>query len=158
MRKNSYAKKLSFKLKQIRQANNMSISDMANRLNLHWASYDRNENEHSIPGIYTLCALGSNFDISLDWFVLDKGPMYYMEKSESKTSAKDTAGSLSFTEDVKELLEHMGKIPLLRFEVLSQFYRFKEEHKELVERAMNPTPAVATAVVVPTAAEKIDKE
>ena len=38
--------------------------------------------------------------------------------------------------DVKELLEHMEHIPLLRHEVLAFFYRFKEEYKEMVETTM----------------------
>ena len=35
-----------------------------------------------------------------------------------------------------ELMEHMKHIPLLRHEVLVLFYKFKEDHKEMVDIAM----------------------
>jgi hypothetical protein len=41
---------------------------------------------------------------------------------------------------MKELLDHMEKIPLLRFEMMSHFYKFKEEHSELVEKTMKSIP------------------
>jgi hypothetical protein len=31
-------------------------------------------------------------------------------------------------EDLKELVDHMEKMPLLRHEILAHFHRFKEEH------------------------------
>jgi hypothetical protein len=38
--------------------------------------------------------------------------------------------------DIQELLDHMDKLPLLRHEILAQFYRFKEENQAIVEKAM----------------------
>jgi hypothetical protein len=38
--------------------------------------------------------------------------------------------------DVTELLEHMDKIPLLRYEVLVLFHNFKEGYKDMVHSAM----------------------
>jgi len=41
--------------------------------------------------------------------------------------------------DIKELLDHMEKIPLLRCEVLAFFLKFKEKNKEMVANAFTPT-------------------
>jgi transcriptional regulator with XRE-family HTH domain len=142
MRKKEHEKKIAPKLKQIRQANNYSITGMANRLRVHRISYARNEDSQSIPGFSTLYKLGNEFNISLDWLILDKGSMHCTGKveGEGNKTAQDTVWHRSFPDDINELLDHMGKIPLLRFEILSQFYRFKKENQELVEKEMNSTP------------------
>jgi hypothetical protein len=42
----------------------------------------------------------------------------------------------SSREEIKDLLEHMNRIPLLRHEVLVYFYKFKAEHKDIVVEGM----------------------
>jgi hypothetical protein len=44
--------------------------------------------------------------------------------------------SLPGPKSPKELLEHMGKIPLLRHDILLRFQQFKEEHPLMVENLM----------------------
>ena len=39
-------------------------------------------------------------------------------------------------QDVRDLLVHMERIPLLRYKVLSFLQKFKLEYKDLVESAM----------------------
>jgi len=36
--------------------------------------------------------------------------------------------------ELKELLEQLSRLPLLYHEVMAQFYRFKEEHREMMEK------------------------
>jgi hypothetical protein len=42
--------------------------------------------------------------------------------------------------EVRELLQHMERIPLLRHEVLSFFYKFKLDYKDLVESSIKDIP------------------
>ena len=58
--------------------------------------------------------------------------MLYGDRMEQKQET----GLGSVLGEVKELLEHMEHVPLLRHEVLSFFYKFKLENRELVETAM----------------------
>ena len=44
--------------------------------------------------------------------------------------------------EIKELLTHIRRIPLLRYEVLGLFQKFKLQYKDLVESAMKDTPGV----------------
>ncbi len=39
-------------------------------------------------------------------------------------------------EETRELLEHMKCIPLLRYQILASFHKFKDEYKEMVAAAM----------------------
>jgi transcriptional regulator with XRE-family HTH domain len=122
-------KEMSLRFKQMREALKFSQDKMAVHLGLVRASYTKYENGFTLPGLPTLSEFGANFGISLDWLVLNKGPMFFNEKTlpEKKPELEDVM------DDVKELLEYMKRIPLLRYEVLSFFQKFKLEYKELVE-------------------------
>lgn len=138
MNREDFAKAISAKLEKVRKTNHTSITEMASALNIDRGSYVRNVNGRTIPNLYTLYKLANRFDISMDWLVLDKEPMYLKEKI-PETKVEDNTPSLQalyFPGDIKELLGHMDKIPLLRYEILAQLHRFREEHQALVEKAM----------------------
>jgi len=81
------------------------------------------------PGFMALYRFAKATGISLDWFVCNREPMYYKELTENKKV------ELIEDEEIKEMLEHAKRIPLLRHELLVYFYRFKEEHKEMTAAA-----------------------
>jgi hypothetical protein len=93
-----------------------------------------------LPGFPALYSAAEKLGISLDWLVCSKGPVYYkeiekkdqVEEKEKKEPPKDFLPGSS-REEIIDLLEHMNRIPLLRNEVLVYFYKFKAEHKYLVE-------------------------
>jgi DNA-binding XRE family transcriptional regulator len=138
MSRKDFVKKIASKLEQIRKTYRLSVTGMATKLNIHVTSCARHENCRSLPGIFTLYKLGNALNISLNWLILDKGPMYIPEKTEEKKALNDILSNQPLTDDVKELLDCMGKVPLLRYEILSQFHRFKEEHREIMERGLQP--------------------
>ncbi len=131
MDKKTLMRHISQKLRTIREPLRYSQREMADRLGIYRASYSRHESGETMPMVTTLYKLGDIFNISLDWLIQDKGPMYYKEKTEPNGEI-----SKELRKDVNELLEHMDKISLLRYEVLVLFYKFKEEHKDMVHAAM----------------------
>ncbi len=124
------------KLRKARKPLKYSENEMADRLDAYRTSYHRYERGETSPQLTALYELARTFDISLDWLIADKGPMYYKEKQvkEKPGPAADTPQAVR--EDINELLEHMEQIPLLRYEVLVMFHKFKEDRKEMVEAAM----------------------
>ncbi len=100
---------------------------MAAHLGLERASYAKYEIGRALPPHKNLEVLASHFDISLDWLVAGKGPMFYKGKARAVEETEE------FTGEMKELFDHMLRIPLLRHEVLSCFHKFKLEYKDLVE-------------------------
>jgi transcriptional regulator with XRE-family HTH domain len=137
-------KDIGYRLKKVREALNNSGPQMASEFGVMRSSYLRNESGKTCPGIMSMRILGNRFNISLDWLICEKGPMYYREKEQkqqepSKTvletkPAPETLDSLPG--DIRELLDHMKRIPLLRYETLASFHKFKEEYKEMVSAAM----------------------
>lgn len=69
------------------------------------------------------------------WLVANKGPMFYSQKARAE-AGPELANVMN---EVKELLAHMEQIPLLRFEILSFFHKFKLEYKDVVASAMMRT-------------------
>jgi transcriptional regulator with XRE-family HTH domain len=123
------------KLRNIRDSLKLERFQMADRIDAYRTSYYRYEIGETSPQLTSLYRLGHTDNISMDWLILNRGPMHYKDKEISLQATpeppKETVPPIALERDVKELLVHMEKSPLLRHEILLMFYKFKEEHKEL---------------------------
>lgn len=130
-------KKIGTRIKKIRKAMNFSQEKMSGHFGVVRPSYIKYERGQVFPGPGALYGLLTNFNISLNWLIGNKGSMYYKEEAQPV----DPTGlqTVIASEEVKELLQHMERIPLLRHEVLSFFYKFKLDYKNLVESSMKDT-------------------
>ncbi|MCP5105355.1 MAG: helix-turn-helix domain-containing protein [bacterium] len=123
-------KAISAKIRAMRVELRISPDSMANHLGVARSSYNGWGGGEALPGPVGLKTLANKFDISLDWLIADKGPMFYKGK---KTSPDGNTGIEEVMDDVKELLAAMDRIPLLRFEMLTAFQKFKLKNKTLME-------------------------
>lgn len=113
------------RLKKLRKQLDYSANEMAGRLGVQVASYYKNESGDTIPGLISLHRLQKDFNISMDWFLFNKGPMYYEEKQvENETPPPGLEDKIP---DVKALLEDMEKDPLLRHKILLDYYEYKKK-------------------------------
>ena len=135
-------KDVGIKMRNLRKSLKLSNSRMAARLNVSRGTYSRNEEGKSMPGVATLIKLNKDYNISLEWLLLNKGPMYYPEEppEEIKEEPPEPHPAIRLLESLgsesEELLEHMDRIPLLRHKVMVLFHTFKEDRKEMIERTM----------------------
>ncbi|MCP5051445.1 MAG: helix-turn-helix transcriptional regulator [bacterium] len=130
---------IALRVRKVRRTHGYSGKNLAGHLNLSRSSYYRLEGAKSRPSLTTLINLAHTLNISLDWLILNRGEMYYEGKTTPAVETKSTTDTLDLKElsdDIKELLEHIREIPLLRYEVLTTFYRFKEDRSAMVEREM----------------------
>ena len=128
---NDLLKEMRHKLSQLRQNQKDTISQMADRLGVWRSTYVRNENGETPLSYKAMSAMVDHYGVSLDWLVVNKGPMYYKEK--------ELKNEPPLNPDFKELIEHMERIPMLKHEMLLSFCKFKEDRKGLVEAAMKNT-------------------
>jgi transcriptional regulator with XRE-family HTH domain len=77
------------RLKRLREQLNYSPDRMAAHFELTVSDYSKNENGETLPGLDTLRRLSDDFDISLDWLILNKGPKYFKEKEPPKLEVLD---------------------------------------------------------------------
>lgn len=125
---NDLLKEMGHKLSRIRQHQKDTISQMADRLGVWRSTYVRNENGETPLSYKAMIAMVDSYGVSLDWLVVNKGPMYYKEK--------EIKNEPPLNPDFKELIEHMERIPMLKHEMLLSFCKFKEDRKDLVDAAM----------------------
>jgi transcriptional regulator with XRE-family HTH domain len=132
---------VSNRLIELRQSLHFSTKKMAEYFMVSATTYHRYEQGKMLPGFTALYSAAKKLGISLDWLVCSKGPVYYkeIEKKDQVEEKKEIHKDLltgSSGEEIKDLLEHMNRIPLLRHEVLVYFYKFKTEHKDMVVEGM----------------------
>jgi hypothetical protein len=90
-------------------------------------SYCKQEKGQAFSSPEALLLMGNTMDISLDWLICNKSPMFYndkMKKPEEKKIATDTLSA-----DIDDLVQSMKNNPILRYEILSHFHRFKTENQ-----------------------------
>lgn len=152
------------RLVQFRKKFAYNRTQMATHLGLRRNAYYKNETGLSLPGLGTLYRLAMEHHLSMDWFFFGKGPMYYDEKEKDKEivelktqleqmqkkileleqenklacegedQKEKKAVQVEIKPEIKELIENMEEVPLLYYEILTHYQRFKLENKALIEK------------------------
>jgi transcriptional regulator with XRE-family HTH domain len=143
------------RLETLRRQFSCTPIEMARKLGLSRSGYFKNETGNNFPSLKTLNILANEFDISMDWFIFNKGPTHYktklregeleieqerlkkeaLELQKEKEDLEKKKEELSrftalaeVTPDINELLEHMAGDSQLRYKVLLNFYEYKKEN------------------------------
>lgn len=138
---------VGYRLRKVRDNLTFTQDRMSVYFEMGRANYAKYENGETFPNPLVLEKLSTAFDVSLDWLMCAKGPMFFKEKEQKQeeedkqAQAKEKAQvreqeERPLSEEYRELLAHMDQIPLLRHELLAFFYRFRLENKELVEASI----------------------
>jgi len=132
MSQKQIAAALAGKFEKVRESLGYGVSEMSKALNMYRGNYYDYENGKVLPSLVTLFRIGFRLNISLNWLLLDKGPMVIPSDEEIKKASSTPLDGLEnpLTSDTIELIRTMDKNPLLRHEILLQFHRFKEEHPD----------------------------
>jgi len=149
------------KLTQLRKKFNYSRDQMAGHFGVSRGGYYKNEAGFSLPALPTLYRMAMENNISMDWFLFSRGPMYYDEKEKTREieelkkqlelekekqlekepgnekEKKTPRAAVDMKPEIKELVEHMEAVPLLYHEILAYFQRFKIDNKAVVESGMH---------------------
>ena len=148
MNRAQIVKETGLRLRTIRKSLKYTQEKMGSYLGVARPSYDKYERGEVFPGPKALTVLSNTFKVSLDWLIANKGSMRYSEKVEPEEPTEnlrqpeeiahpqEKTGPDVVSADVKELLVHMERIPLLRYEVLTMFHKFKLKNKDLVESSI----------------------
>jgi len=79
-RKKEILKAVAIRLRKVREQLGYSPKEMAFRLEVSPGAYNKNEKGVNFPWLDTQRRLLEDFDISMDWFLFNKGTMFYKEK------------------------------------------------------------------------------
>lgn len=132
-------KEIGSRLTQLREQLNYSRDKMAALCEVTESGLAKNERGDHLPQLDTLENLVKKFDASMDWLLFNKGPLFFKEKTHEekppvqqkqpeKQPGEKFLGLEHVMPDVNELLDYMAKDPLLKYEVLVFFYKYKKEN------------------------------
>ncbi|MCP4155248.1 MAG: helix-turn-helix transcriptional regulator [bacterium] len=132
--KHTLSGQVAAKLKHLRKNLDYSGPKMASLLGISANLYHKYETGYTFPSLFCQKRLTEKLGISLDWFIFNKGPMYFKEKNpDAETNAAPgdkEPDYLALMPDVKELLAAMTDDPMLRYEVMLNFHKYLKKTKE----------------------------
>ena len=123
----------SSRITELRQSLHYSRGKMATFFRVSQVTYRRYEQGVMLPGFTSLYDVAVKLGVSLDWLVCGRGPVYFKEIQEK---LKKQAVHETNPPEITNLLDHMNRIPLLRNEILSYFYKLKAEHEGIIAKSM----------------------
>jgi len=134
--KKEFARKVGRKLEDFRKQLGHSRSEMASRLGITPSAYHKNESGVNLPGHQTLMRLSLDYDISMDWLYCDRGPQNYgsgeqkikkmkEQIADLEANAPQSGSNLLKRPEVEELLAAMEKNPILYYEMMLKFQRYR---------------------------------
>ncbi|MCX6581581.1 MAG: helix-turn-helix transcriptional regulator [Candidatus Aminicenantes bacterium] len=129
LRSKNFINEVGNRLELARKSYGYGRSEMAQRLGIARSNLYRSEIGFSLPRMETLLRLHELFDISLDWLLFGIGPMHLKEKQAELADEKQTKALINETPDVKELLTAIEQDPILRHELLTHFYKYKQDRQ-----------------------------
>jgi transcriptional regulator with XRE-family HTH domain len=144
VKKHALKKTIGERLREMRKSLFFSQEKMAEYFEITRTAYTRNESGQTFPGYPVLYQLASTFGVSLDWLVCGKGGMFFKDKGNERETESEKEGGTGQAHEPepvnpehRELLDYMKRVPLLHYEVMAFFHRFKRENIELLETAIN---------------------
>ncbi len=120
-------KKCMVRFKQFREQLKLSKDEFAAHLGLAGASYRKYERGETFPGPAILNILVKRFNLSLNWLICGNGTMF------QKETAPSPVDIFASEAEMKELLAGMLATPLLRYEVLRYFHKFKVDNPAIIK-------------------------
>ena len=116
------------RLRRLRNRLGLTQARMAALLNIRTMALNREERGLNYPSALTLHSLATQFDVSLDWLLCNRGSMF-TGKAESK---KRESGDM-FTREVEEMVYLMKHIPLVRHSVMGYYQKFKIDNQAFID-------------------------
>lgn len=124
------------KLKKIRIKTGCDRKTIAALLGVTPSAYCKNERGVYLPSLNSLIRLVENYNISIDWLLFNKGPMYYEEKRKKELELETTIDNLKteLEQERKNTEEKCNTWEQERKSLLqgSAFFESRPEAKELL--------------------------
>lgn len=141
------------RIKELRDKLSLTQEEMAQQIGVSKSAYQKYEQAIRFPAFPVLRKLALESDVSMDWLIFGKGPMFYsgkrlnaeldrlqeqlqqslhqMEtmKAQHTQQLEHQAQQLALHPELKELIDQMKQNEVLYHEVLATYSRFKQENQ-----------------------------
>lgn len=123
------------RMRQIRKALGYTQEQMVAYFDIGRANYSRIEKGEVHPGATILHTLRTQFNVSLDWLISNNGKMFLKDREKKNDRVKIDFGHS--TKEVLDLLNTMGKVPMVKHAMLSFFLEYKIRNKKIIREIMD---------------------
>ncbi len=138
---------IASRMRTIRSEKKLPVLEMASQLGISPNDYRKYERAVYSPPIHIQVLLAQKFNISLDWLILNKGPMYSdqietalqendrrkQEEQQTREPAVPSDAMIVTSPEIKDLIRFMEDNPLHKFQMLTHFYHYKQEGQKAGE-------------------------
>ncbi len=133
--KSELKKEIGRRMRKIRKALGYTQEQMVSNFNIGRANYSRIEKGEVHPGALILNTLRIKFNVSLDWLITNNGKMFLRDREKHDPGLKIDFGQS--TEEIKELLGYMEKVPMVKHAILGFFLEYKMKNREIIQDALD---------------------
>ena len=132
MKHEQLKKDVGMRLRKIRKALGFTQNKMVSYFEIGRANYSRIEKGEIFPGAAILNVLRSQLNVSLDWLIANKGDMFIRDASMQANGNSQTINLGDYSDEIKDLLIHLEKVPMVKHAVLGYFIEYKTRNKKLI--------------------------
>ena len=136
MRHFQLKKDVGARMRKIRKALGYTQNKIVSFFDIGRANYSRIEKGEIFPGAAILNTLRSEFNVSLDWLLTNKGDMFLQSAESANKERLNFLNLGDYTGEVKELLVYMEKVPMVKHAVLGFFIEYRAKNKSIIDPLM----------------------
>lgn len=138
--KKKLKKEVGERLRQFRKKIGYTQEQIAPYMGVGRANYSRIEMGDIFPGVPALSTLKSEFNLSLHWLLCNHGDMFI----QGRENPDNYIFLGNDNEDIKDLLNHILNVPMVKHSVLSFFLEYKMKNRALIDKFDPPEPEKET--------------
>ncbi len=131
--KHQLKKEIGARMRKIRKALGYTQNKMVSHFDIGRANYSRIEKGEIFPGPVILSTLRTEFDVSLDWLVTNEGEMFVRDPEKKKKNQMDILNLGDYPQEMRDLLLHMEKVPMVKHAVLGFFIEYIVKNKKFID-------------------------
>jgi transcriptional regulator with XRE-family HTH domain len=140
MKHHQLKKEVGTRLRILRKSLGFTQNKIVSYFDIGRANYSRMEKGEIFPSAAILNTLREKFNVSLDWLITGKNEMIVPDINEEAEKLSAMINLEEYNEEMKDLLIHMNKVPMVKHAVLGFFIEYKTRNKKLIDPIMNAEP------------------
>lgn len=133
--KKELKREIGLRMRKIRKALGFTQEQMVSYFDIGRANYSRIEKGEVHPSATILSTVRTEFHVSLDWLITNHGKMFLKERTRKQDRIQIEFGQSA--DEVKELLNFMEKIPMVKHAMLSFFLEYKLKNRIIIDQVLD---------------------
>jgi transcriptional regulator with XRE-family HTH domain len=136
--KEQLRQEIGMRMRKFRKTLGYTQEQMVSYFDIGRANYSRIEKGEIFPGAAILNTLKIEFDVSLDWLIANEGQMFHHHREGKKRERDAHLDFGTYSDEVRELLTYMDKVPMVKHSVLGFFFEYKMKNNDYIESILHP--------------------